>query len=150
MDQGLIWKSKKFEELSIQELYSILNLRSNVFVAEQNCAYLDVDHKDQKAIHLCGYQNNQLVAYCRLFYSGDYFEKASIGRVAVLPEKRKYGFGHQIMEKAIGILENEMKETGIIISAQQYLQKFYESHGFIKISNMYLEDNIPHIRMMRN
>lgn len=149
MSQDLSWKLGQFNELSAEKLYAILNLRCQVFVVEQTCPYLDVDYKDLKALHLCGYHQNELVAYCRLFYAGDYFEEASIGRVVVLPEKRKYGYGHQLMNKAIDILETEMKENCIVISAQQYLEKFYESHGFNKVSDMYLEDDIPHVRMMR-
>lgn len=145
----LFWKVDSFENLTSNHLYEILYLRSNVFVVEQNCPYLDVDRKDHKAIHLHGYCDNKLVAYCRLFKPGDYFDKASIGRVVVDKEYRKFGFGHQLMNKAIELVKDLLQEDCITISGQLYLKSFYESHGFEPISEMYLEDDIPHIRMQR-
>jgi len=85
---NLTWELKTFETLTIEELYSILQLRSEVFVVEQNCVYLDIDLKDKKALHLMGKTNNQLVAYARLFRPNDYFENASIGRVVIQPKYR--------------------------------------------------------------
>lgn len=148
--ETLKWKIKRFDELSLQELYSVLQLRTEVFVVEQNCVYQDIDGKDQKAIHLIGEYENQTVAYARLFQPGDYFEKASIGRVIVKPSHRHLKMGHKLMEEAIKAIETEFGVTEITISAQLYLQKFYESHGFEKTSEMYLEDDIPHIEMKRN
>lgn len=149
MSKLLTWKVFSFEELDIHQLYEILYLRSEVFVFEQNCPYLDPDKKDQKAIHLLGYNEGELVAYCRLFAPKDYFDEASIGRVVVAQRCRKYGFGHQLMEKAISLTEELLSESVITISAQLYLKQFYESHGFVQISDQYLEDDIPHIRMRR-
>ncbi len=146
----LKWKIKPFKALSTNELYSVLQLRSEVFVVEQNCVYQDVDGKDQKAIHVLGYYQEDLAAYCRLFTAGDYFDQASIGRVLVSPKHRDKKLGHELMQTAIKAVENEFGQTKITISAQLYLQKFYEGHGFVKTSETYLEDDIPHIEMKRS
>ena len=144
------WKIKRFETLSTIELYKTLQLRSKVFVVEQNCVYQDVDGKDEKALHLIGESEGNLVAYARLFKSGDYFETASIGRVVIDPDYRDKKWGHQLMQHAIVGIHSYFGEQKITISAQLYLQRFYESHGFIKTSEMYLEDNLPHIEMRIN
>jgi ElaA protein len=144
------WKIKPFNELSLNELYSLLQLREEVFIIEQNCIYQDVDGKDQKALHLLGYIEDQLVAYARLFDVNDYFEQASIGRVIVKPSHRDLKLGHQLMQEAIQGIYTHFGESPITISAQLYLQKFYESHGFITTSETYLEDDIPHIEMKRS
>ena len=149
MSAVINWKIKPFNELSLQELYSVLKLRSIVFVVEQNCVYQDIDGKDQKALHLIGEYNNEIVAYARLFKSGDYFENASIGRVVIHPDARDKKFGHDMMRQAIAGLESHFNETKITISAQLYLQKFYESHGFVVQGETYLEDDIPHVEMLR-
>lgn len=150
MHEVLNWQIDNFEELNVHKLYNILNLRADVFVVEQNTAYLDIDYKDQKALHLQRYLDEQLVAYCRLFKPGDYFEEACIGRVVVSPKHRMGGLGHQLMDKAIELEKTLLNETQITISAQLYLRKFYESHGFIKTSEIYQEDGIPHIQMKLN
>ena len=149
MNNAISWKIKPFNELSLHELYSLLKLRSIVFVVEQNCVYQDIDGKDEKALHLLGEYNNEIVAYARLFKGGDYFENASIGRVVIHPEARDKKFGHEMMQQAIAGIESYFKETKITISAQLYLQKYYESHGFLKTSDVYLEDDIEHIEMKR-
>ena len=145
----ITFKIKRFNELSIIELYSLLQLRSEVFVVEQNCIYQDVDGKDEKAIHVLGYFNDDLVAYCRIFNKGDYFEEAAISRVVVGPKYRDKKFGHDLMRISIEAIKENFNETAITISAQEYLKKFYESHGFIQTSEMYLEDDIPHIQMKK-
>lgn len=139
--------TKSFQELTINELYQILQLRSEVFVVEQNCVYQDIDFKDQKALHVLGFKNNNLVAYTRIFKPGDYFENSSIGRVLVKESERKFGYGHDIMKASINAIKTCFKEGKITISAQKYLTKFYETHGFIQVGKEYLEDGIPHIRM---
>ena len=144
------WKIKPFKALSVSEMYSLLQLRSQVFVVEQNCVYQDIDGKDYKALHLIGEYDGKIVAYCRLFKSGDYFQEASIGRVVIDANYRDKKWGHEMMKQAIAGIETHFKETKIIISAQLYLQKFYESHGFVQTSEMYLEDDIPHIEMKRS
>lgn len=149
MDNNLDWYIKYYHQLNVNDLYDILHLRSEVFVVEQQCVYQDIDNKDQKALHVLGYADGSLAAYCRLFRPGDYFEQASIGRVVVSPRRRKHGFGHLLMKKAVEIMACELGETKITISAQLYLQSFYESHGFVKTGDGYLEDGIPHIQMRR-
>ena len=141
------FKIKPFNELSTPELYEILKLRIEVFVVEQNCVYQDIDGKDSKAIHVLGYYNGDLAAYCRIFDAGYYFDEASIGRVIVSPKYRDKKFGHDLMKVAIEAVDANFNKKQITISAQMYLQKFYESHGFVKTSEMYLEDDIPHIQM---
>jgi ElaA protein len=146
---NLEWKIKRFDALSSQELYNLLQLRSEVFVVEQNCVYQDIDGKDEKAIHLIGEDNGKIVAYARLFKPNDYFEQASIGRVVVKESYRDKKLGHLLMREAIRVIETHFEETKITISAQLYLKKFYESHGFVQTSEMYLEDDIPHIEMKK-
>lgn len=138
---------KKFEALSIHELYGILKLRSVVFVVEQNCVYQDIDDKDSKALHLIGTIDNSIVAYSRLFKPQDYFENACIGRVVIDPNYRARKWGHLLIQKGIEGIKQHFNETKITISAQLYLQKFYESNGFVKTSEVYLEDGIDHIEM---
>lgn len=141
------FQTKFFTELSITELYQLLQLRSEVFVVEQNCIYQDIDGKDDKAIHILGYYNAKLVAYTRLFQKGIYFKEASIGRVLVSSEYRDKNFGNHLITYAIQEIYKIFNETQITISAQEYLQKFYETHGFIKKGKAYLEDGIHHIKM---
>jgi len=143
------WKIKPFETLSLNELYQVLRLRSEIFVVEQNCVYQDIDNKDQKALHLMGEFEGKIVAYARLFKSGDYFDQASIGRVIIDTNYRDKKWGHELMREAIAGIEQYFGESKITISAQLYLQKFYESHDFVQTSEMYLEDDIPHIEMRK-
>lgn len=138
-----------FEEFSILELQEVLQLRSKVFVVEQNAVYLDIDGKDEKALHVLGLFNNKIVAYCRLFNKGDYFDTASIGRVVIDKEYRDKKWGHDLMRTAIAGITNYFSEQKITISAQAYLKNFYESHGFIQQGGGYFEDGIPHIKMVR-
>jgi len=141
---------KKFKELTIDQLYAILQLRSEVFVVEQDCVYQDLDFKDQKALHIFGLKNKKIVAYTRIFKPGDYFEEASIGRVVVSDTERKYGYGYDLMKASITAVQQEFNTVKITISAQVYLTKFYNSLDFKKVGEEYLEDGIPHIEMIRN
>lgn len=143
------WKIKTFETLSVNELYDILRLRSEIFVVEQNCVYLDLDGKDKKALHLFGEFEGKIVTYSRLFKPGISFENASIGRVVVDANYRDKKWGHDLMREAISGIQSHFGESKITIGAQLYLKKFYESHGFVQTSEMYLEDDIPHIEMKR-
>ena len=145
----LQFKIKRFNELSASELYQLLQLRSEVFVMEQNCVYQDIDGKDEKALHLLGKIDNKVVAYSRIFKAKDYFDNASIGRVAIAEKFRAQKWGHQLMQEAISGIENNFGIQSITISAQLYLKKFYESHGFVQIGETYLEDGIPHIEMLK-
>lgn len=143
------FKVKTFLELTTNELYELLRLRSNVFVVEQNCVFLDLDNKDQIALHIIGQKNNEIVAYTRLFKQGNCYEEASIGRVVVKKEERKYGYGHDLMQFSIKTIKEKFNTSTIKIGAQTYLKKFYESHGFQQIEKEYIEDGIPHIYMIR-
>lgn len=141
---------KRFEELTLEELYGILQLRSEVFVVEQDCVYQDIDGKDQKALHALGIKNKEVVAYTRIFQPGAYFEQASIGRVVVKESERTYGYGSEIMMASIKAIHDHLNETTIKLSAQTYLKKFYNSLGFKEVGEEYLEDGIPHIGMLKN
>ena len=141
---------KFFSELTTQELYQILQLRSEVFVVEQNCIYQDIDGKDKKAIHIIGVVKNKIVAYTRCFKPGDYFKEASIGRVVVKKNERKLKRGNQIMIHSIKTIEKVFQTKTIIISAQSHLISFYNNLGFYSAGNEYLEDGIPHIEMIKN
>ena len=145
----LEFKIKSFNELSLDELYQLLRLRSEVFVVEQNCIYQDIDDKDQKALHILGFYKNKLAAYTRLFAPGDYFNWASIGRVIVKEKYRDRKWGYQLMQVSIQQVEEVYQEHSIKISAQCYLQKFYENLGFVGVVESYLEDGIPHLEMIR-
>lgn len=146
---NLKWQIKRFNELSSLELYQILLLRSDVFIVEQNCVYNDVDGKDQVALHLFATTGDDVVAYARLFDAGFYFEAASIGRVVVHQKYRSQNFGHQLMQRAITAIADQFQTSAITISAQAYLEKFYEQHKFETHGESYLEDGIPHLRMQR-
>jgi ElaA protein len=144
----LKWVYKPFNELSVSELYDILKLRSEVFVVEQNCVYLDMDDKDQSSYHFCGWLENKLVAYVRVLPPGIAFKEASIGRVSTSPSYRKNGTGRILMQKAIDLTLKQFEGAGIQIGAQLYLDKFYSSLGFHQIGEGYMEDGIPHIHML--
>ncbi|WP_417355952.1 GNAT family N-acetyltransferase [Flavobacterium sp.] len=142
-----IFKIKRFNELSLTELYKSLQLRSEVFVVEQNCVYQDVDGKDTKAIHVLGIFDDTVVAYARLFAPGDYFENASIGRVVISEKYRDRKWGHDLIKESLQAIKMHYNAKEVTISAQLYLKRFYESHGFIQQGESYLEDGIPHIEM---
>lgn len=143
------FKIKRFNELSLDELHESLQLRSEVFVVEQNCVYQDIDGKDQKALHLLGIYDGKVVAYTRLFGPGYYFDNASIGRVVISKAYRDRKWGHSLIQASVDGIKKHFNTGNITISAQLYLKKFYESHGFIQDGNEYPEDGIPHIRMHR-
>ncbi len=143
-------QAKTFEELTKKELYQIMRLRSEVFVVEQNCAYQDLDNKDQTAIHVLGIKDDQIVAYTRMFAPGHYFDNTSIGRVVVAGDQRKHGYGKQIMEASLSFAEQRFSPSKIEISAQTYLVKFYSELGFKTMGEEYLEDGIPHVRMLKS
>ncbi|MBP9601040.1 MAG: GNAT family N-acetyltransferase [Lutibacter sp.] len=142
--------TKNFSELTTDELYAMLQLRSEVFVVEQDCVYQDIDYKDQKAVHILGYKKQKLIAYTRIFKPGDYFSEASIGRVVVAKNERSFNYGHILMQHSIEAIKDYFNEVIIKISAQQYLKKFYETHQFTQVGEWYLEDDIPHIPMIKN
>ncbi len=147
----LHWTLKKFDELTSRELYAILQLRSEVFVVEQNCVYQDMDGKDLKAWHLMGYEpdkhGEKLLAHTRLLPKGISYAEASIGRVVSSPAVRGQGIGRELMLKSIESIYTLYGKGPIRIGAQLYLKSFYASLGFIPEGEIYLEDNIPHIIM---
>ena len=146
-DEQMNWKIKKFEELELEEMYKILELRSQVFVVEQNCPYQDCDGKDRYSYHLFSEEDGKITAYLRIIEKGISYDEISIGRVCVDKSYRRKGKGREMMLKAIKFVEENLKENKIKIQAQSYLSEFYKSLGFKGISNEYLEDNIPHIDM---
>ena len=145
----ITWSLKKFNELDVQELYAVLRLRSEVFVVEQNCVFQDMDNKDQSAYHLMGWENNALVAYTRLVPPGVAYEFCSIGRVITSQAARGSGAGKLLMEKSIEEAQHLFGGVPIKIGAQFYLKDFYNSFGFKQSSDIYDEDGIDHIEMIR-
>lgn len=142
------WKINSFEQLNLEELYALLALRTDVFVVEQSCPYPEVDRRDSACYHLLVKEKNELIAYLRILPRGQTFEEASIGRVLVSPSYRGQGLARFIMVKAIEFIEKEWKEEKIKIAAQAYLQDFYVQIGFEVVSDVYLEDDIPHVDML--
>ena len=141
---------KTFNQLSIDELYAVLQLRSEIFVVEQDCVYQDLDYKDQEALHVLGFKNKQLIAYTRIFKPGKYFDNASIGRVVVAKKERQCRYGYDIMNASIKAIKDFYNTETIKISAQVYLNTFYNNLGFMAIGEGYLEDGIPHIAMIKS
>lgn len=145
----LQWTCKKFEELAPHELYAALRLRSEVFVVEQKCVFLDMDDKDQGSWHLMGSNDaGELVAYTRLVPPGLIYPIASIGRVVTAPAARRTGAGRALMQASISQVYALFGKGDIKIGAQYYLKDFYGSFGFEQISGIYLEDGIEHIYML--
>ncbi|HFI0633742.1 TPA: GNAT family N-acetyltransferase [Streptococcus suis] len=142
------WEMKAFDQLSLQELYTILTLRTDVFVVEQACPYPEVDGKDPNCLHLLGMDNGELVAYLRILPAGLSYDEVSIGRVVIKPSHHGKGLGRSMMEQAIHFITNEWEESQIKIGAQAHLEKFYGSLGFEAVSEVYLEDDIPHLDML--
>jgi ElaA protein len=149
MQNQLIWQLKKFDELSTKEVYEILRLRSEVFVVEQACVFLDMDNLDFDSHHLQGRVDGNLVAYVRILPPGLAYAEPSIGRVITSPAHRKVGAGIELMEKAVEKTISLYGKVPIMIGAQLYLKKFYEKFGFRKCSDVYMEDGIEHIKMIR-
>jgi len=143
----ITWSCKSFIELTNEELYKILQLRIEVFAVEQNCVYQDCDDKDQQSFHYMGWQGDKLVAYTRLMPPGLAYAGASIGRVVTSPLIRGKKIGRELMKRSINKIVELFGQVSVTISAQLYLKNFYESLGFKKTSDIYLEDNIEHIKM---
>ena len=143
------WLLKTFDALTPHELYAILRLRTEVFVVEQSCVFQDMDNKDQLAHHLMGWENNKLVAYTRLIQPRLSYEEPSIGRVVTSAPARGGGIGRELMEKSIEELTRLYGKTPIRLGAQLYLKQFYESLGFSQSGDIYDEDGIDHIEMLR-
>jgi ElaA protein len=140
---------KAFKELQVNELYKLLRLRSEVFVLEQNCVFLDQDNKDQQCQHLLLFSDDKLAAYSRLVPPGLSYLETSIGRVVTSPEFRGTGLGRKLMELSIQGCADLFGSGDIRIGAQTYALPFYSSLGFIPEGEVYDEDGIEHIEMLR-
>jgi len=143
------WTIKRFDELTLDELYNLLQLRNEVFIVEQNCIYKDLDGKDRSAWHLMAIENDKLIAYTRILPPGVSYNDPAIGRVVTSPSKRRSGIGRELMKRSIEECEKLFGTISITLSAQVYLKSFYGSFGFIVVGEEYLEDGIPHIKMKR-
>ena len=139
---------KRFKELSVEEIYQILKVRADVFIVEQKCIYKDIDGKDEKAIHVLGTENNEIIAYTRILQNDEQYNFPSISRVVVKKKNRGNKRGKKIMKETIKYIVEELKEKTIVLAAQKYLEKFYRELGFIAEGEEYLEDEIPHKKMI--
>ncbi len=143
----LTWNCSAFKDLRAEKLYEILRLRAEIFIVEQNCAYLDPDGDDQIAWHVLGTGEEKLLAYTRLLPPGVKYDSCSIGRVVTHESIRRGGYGRELMEKSMSYCQELWPNQDVTISAQEYLKRFYHSLGFETESESYLEDGIPHVRM---
>lgn len=150
---AITWQWAVFDELDGAAVHAMLAARQQVFVLEQQCLYADIDGLDTRARHLLGWQIDggarALVAYLRCLAPGDKYEEAAIGRVLTVQSIRARGVGGRLMAEGIRCLERDFPGSRIRLSAQQHLERFYSSFGFVSVSESYLEDGIPHIDMLR-
>ncbi len=145
---GLRWQSYAFSELEVTELYSILALRQEVFILEQDCLYPDLDQLDQQSFHLCAWRENELLAYARCLPPGLDYSESAIGRIVVSPRARGLKLGRLLVEKSISFNLAAWPDSDIRIGAQAHLQDFYHGLGFATDSDVYDEDGIPHVKML--
>lgn len=143
------WVWRTYDDLTKDELYAAMRLRQEVFVVEQNCPYLDADGRDEGNHHLLGYDRKELVAYARVLRPGVLYREVCISRVVTAPKVRRTGVGWLLMTECLRRLEDHYGLVTVRISAQAYLQQFYESFGFRCTGKEYLEDGIPHKEMLR-
>lgn len=146
------WQTKLFSQLNTDELYDFLKLRIDVFVVEQTCYYPDLDDldRDPQVRHIFCYEGKDMLAYCRVLPPKLVYDNASaIGRVIVSDKARGKKLGYQLMQLATDCVDELWPEQKCKISAQEHLKSFYQTMGFEQISDMYLEDGIPHIAMLR-
>lgn len=143
------WKLLPFDQLSADQVYDLLAARIEVFVVEQDCPYQDVDGRDRHALHCWAENASGVLAYGRITAPGVRFAEPSIGRVITTQAGRGQGLGRALMNRCISACEQHWPEQAIRISAQQYLEQFYTSLGFVSVGGPYLEDNIPHLEMLR-
>ena len=136
---------KHFTELSAAELYAILRARQDVFVVEQNCPFPEIDGKDLDAYHLWFEENGEILAYARVLDRGVSFETPAVGRVISI--RRREGLGSRILSEGIRIAREKYSAEAVMLEAQVYARKLYEKHGFVQVSEEFLEDGIPHIIM---
>jgi len=145
------WQDLHHSELTVPELYALLKLRSEVFVVEQTCIYLDIDGDDLvgENRHLLGWKGDELVAYARILVSDETFEPVTIGRVIVSPAVRGERLGYQLMERALDSCQQRWPDRAVYLGAQAHLRDFYAHFGFVTVTDVYDEDGIPHIGMAR-
>lgn len=146
------WEVKTFHQLTVDELFEVMQLRVEVFVVEQHCPYPELDEFDRQAEvrHLSGRDEyGRLMAYVRILPPALRYPEVSIGRFVVKAEARGKGFGHQLLRQALTIVQGYWPGGAVRISAQEYIQRFYAHYGFTRVSDVYLEDGIPHVEMMR-
>ncbi len=139
---------KRFEELTTEDLYEILKSRYDVFTVGQKCLYQDCDDRDKNSCHIYLKDGERVIAYLRVVDKGVSYDEISLGRVMVLESHRNKGLGRELMEFTINFIKDELKEKKIKISAQEYLVEFYESLGFERYGDTYLEVEIPHVKMI--
>ena len=148
--EKIVWQTKAFKDLAVDEYFEILYLRTEIFIVEQDCPYQEVDEKDRQSFHLFGSaENGKVIAVTRVLPAGVSYKEISIGRVALKKEYRGKGIADELMEETIQFIENKFGKQRIRISAQVYLLNYYNKHGFEQVGESYLEDNIPHIEMVR-
>ena len=151
IQQNINWNWKRFADLTVSELYQVLQLRQEVFVVEQRCCYSDIDDWDQDATHLLGTNaDNQLLAYIRVFAPNVRFPEASIGRVIISSAARGNGLGHELMDRGVAFCAEEFSDVPIRIAAQAHLTRFYQSHGFHVVGEEYAVDDIPHVDLVKS
>lgn len=146
---NIFWKFKSFNDLTAHELHDFLQLRQQVFIVEQNCPYGDIDKTDKHSFHLMAMANQQVVGYARIIPPGVLYDEVSVGRIVTHQQLRRTGLGKLVVEKSLDECKSLFPNIAIKIMAQSYLRKFYESFGFVVISEEFLEDNIPHIYMIK-
>jgi len=143
------WILRSWRELTVDELYALMRLRQQVFVVEQSCPYLDPDGIDPRCSHLWTHDGDGPVAYLRIVPPGAVYDEPSLGRVVTAPPVRRSGLGRLLVAEGIARVEAAFGRTSIRIGAQLYLERFYASFGFARASPEYLEDGIPHVKMLR-
>ena len=146
-DSAVSWQCAAFSELGAAQLYAVMALREEVFIVEQNCVYRDLDGLDQQALHLCAWEGEQLLGYSRCLPPGLDYPASAIGRIVVSPRARGRDLGRELVVRSVAINLEHWPGTGITISAQAYLERFYQSLGFESDGDVYDEDGIPHIKM---
>ncbi len=144
----IVWEFDRFLELSVHSLYELLQLRTEVFVMEQNCAFQDMDGSDDQAMHLRGLRNGKLLAYGRCYPAGVKYPEASIGRLVTRLEVRGQKIGHHLLDEAVHRVCKEWGVQPIRIGAQARLERFYQGHGFVTDGAVYIEDGIDHVAML--
>lgn len=147
--EKITWRTKAFKDLTVDEYFEIIYLRTEIFVVEQNCPYQEVDEKDRISFHLFGRsESSEIMAVSRILPPGVAFAEISVGRVALKKDYRGKGLADEMMKETFKFIENHFGKQPIRISAQQYLLKYYHKHGFKQVGEMYLEDDIPHVEMI--